>query len=61
MVIAYNLAAHALGGFYCNFSTVQKFCRFFNIRRDQLNQRNLISKFTLRTENVYNNNIAAID
>ena len=60
MVIADNLAADALGGFFCNFSTVQRFCRFRNIRRDQLNPRNLISKFTLRTENAYNNNIATI-
>ena len=61
MVVAVNLAAHALGGFFCNSSTVQRFCRFCNIRRDQLNQRNLISKFALRTDNAYNNNIAAIE
>ena len=45
MVIADNLAAHALGGFFCNFSMIQRFCRFCNIRRDQLNQRNLISNY----------------
>ena len=28
MVIADNLAAHALAGHYCNFSTVKRFCRF---------------------------------
>ena len=28
IVVADNLAAHALGGFFCNFSTVQRFCRF---------------------------------
>ena len=56
-----KLAAHALGGFFCNFSMVQRFCCFCNIRRDQLNQRNLISKFTLRTENAYINNIAATE
>ena len=30
MVIADNLAAHALGCFFCNFSTVQRFWRFCN-------------------------------
>ena len=29
-----NLAAHALAGFYCNFSTVGRFCRFCNCTRD---------------------------
>ena len=29
MVIADNLAARALGGFFCNFPTVQRFCRFY--------------------------------
>ena len=29
--------------------------------RDQLNQENLVSNFTLRTENAYNNNTAAIE
>ena len=61
MVIADNLAALALGGFFCNFFMIQRFCRFCNIRRDQLNQRNLISKFTLRSENAYDNNVAAIE
>ena len=39
---------------------VQRFCRFCHITRDQLNQRNLVSHFTLRTENACNSNIAAI-
>ena len=30
MLVADNLAAHAIGGFYQNFSTVQRFCRFCN-------------------------------
>ena len=29
--------------------------------RDQLNQRNLVSNFTLRTENAYKNNTAATE
>ena len=61
MAVADNLAAHALGGFFCNFSTVQRFCRFFKIRMDQLNQRNLVSNFTLRADIDFNNNIVAIE
>ena len=40
MIVADNLAAHALGGFFCNFSTVQKFCRFCNITKAQQNEKN---------------------
>ena len=29
MLIADNPAAHAIGGYFCNFSTVHRFCRFF--------------------------------
>ena len=39
MVVADSLAAHALGDFFCNFSTVQKFCRFFNIIKAQQNEK----------------------
>ena len=34
MVVADNLAAHALGRFYCTFSTVARFCQFCNCTRD---------------------------
>ena len=34
MVVADNLARHALGKFYCNCSTVVRFCRFCNCTRD---------------------------
>ena len=36
MIVADNLAAHALGGFFCNFGTVKRFCRFCNCTKDQL-------------------------
>ena len=38
MVITDNLAAHALGGFFSNFSTVQRFWRFCNCRKSQLDE-----------------------
>ena len=53
MIIADNLAAHALGGFFCNFSTVQRFCRFCNSRKSQIT-------FALRTKNAYENNLRAV-
>ena len=30
MLVADSLAAHAIGGYYQNFSTVERFCRFCN-------------------------------
>ena len=34
MVVADKLAGHELGKFYCNCSTVVRFCRFCNCTRD---------------------------
>ena len=48
MVIADNLAAHALSGHFCNFSTVQRFCRFCLTTRDDINST-LLNFFQLRT------------
>ena len=50
MVVADNLAAHALGGFFCNFSTVQRFCRFCNCRKYELHENLPIKNFVLRTK-----------
>ena len=36
MLVADNVAVHALGGFYCNFSTVKRFCRFCNATKQGL-------------------------
>ena len=55
MVISDNLAAHALGGYFCNFSTVQRFCRFCNCKKDQLQEPSHISHYTLRTKEGYDN------
>ena len=61
MVVADNWASHALGGFFCNFSTVRRFCRFCSITKAQQNEKIPISHFTLRTKNAYDNNIIAIN
>ena len=36
MVVADNLAANAIGGYYQNVSTVQRFCRFCNKVKAQI-------------------------
>lgn len=57
MIISDNLAAHALGGFFCNFSTVNRFCRFCNCTKLQLQNKASINMTTLRTIQGYQNNI----
>ena len=61
MVAAGNLAAHALGGFYCNFSKVARFCRFWNCTRDQLHWNVTFSNLIERIQVGYNNNITDIE
>ena len=61
MVVADNLAAHVLGKFYCNFSTVARFCRFCNCTRDQLHGNVEFSNFIERTQVGYNNNMTDIE
>ena len=61
MVIADNLAARALGGFFCNFSTVQRFCRFYNCRKCQLIENIPIGSYILRTKNAYENNLQSVE
>ena len=61
MVVADNLAAHALGGFFCNFSTVQRFCRFCNCRKNELHENLPIKNFVLRTKMGYENNIQFLE
>ena len=61
MVIADNLAAHAIGGFQCGFSNVKRTCRFCNFQRSQLNDDVRTKEFVLRTKEGYTNNIKAIE
>ena len=49
-VVADNLAAHAQGGFFCNFLTVQRFCRFCNCRKNELHENLSIKNFVLRNK-----------
>ena len=47
--------------FFCNFSTVKRFCRFCYCTKDQLADNTKIGKVSLRTEKGYNNNIKSIE
>ena len=53
-----NLAAHAIGGFYCNFSTVKRFCRFCIAVRTSLNDA---CQSELRTVESYQNQILSVE
>ena len=57
MLLADNLAARALGGFYCNFSTVQRFCRFCNATKQGLIDDCNKKDWVLRTRESYDLNI----
>ena len=48
MVVADNLAGHTLTRFYCNFSTVARYCRFCNCTRDHLDGNLELSNFIER-------------
>lgn len=47
MVVADNLASHALGGFFCNFSTVKKMCPFCNVSKQGLKEQPMGKDWTL--------------
>ena len=61
MVIADNLAAHALGGLFCNFSTVQGFCRFCNCQKNQINENLPIENLSWEQKKGYKNNLQSIE
>ena len=61
MLAADDLAAHALGSFFCNFSTVQSFCRFYNCSQENLKVNLPSSSFSLRTSEDYDNNVLNIN
>ena len=43
-----------------NFSTIHRFCRFCNCRKNQLEQCLPIKTFSLRTKTGYENNIVVL-
>ena len=57
MIIADNLVVHALGGFFCSFSMVNRFCRFRNCSKEQQERNAPLAEMQLRTLEAYNNNI----
>ena len=57
MLVADNLAAHALGGFYCNFSKVQRFCPFCSATKQGLIENSNRKDWVLRTREGYDLNI----
>ena len=60
MVIADNLAAHAIAGHFCNFSTVQRFCRFCQTLKSNINTDLNPDEFLLRTVEGHQKKISEI-
>ena len=60
MVVADNLATHALGVFSA-ISTVQRFCRFCNCSQENLKAILPSLSFSLRTSEGYGNNVLNIN
>ena len=61
MVVADNLAAHALGVFFCNFSTMQHFGCLCNCSQENLIANLPSSRFALRTSEGYDNTVININ
>ena len=57
ILVTQNLAAHALGGLYCIFSTSQRFCRFCSTRKQGLLDNSHREDWVLRTREGYDWNI----
>ena len=60
MVVADNLASHALGGFFCNFSTVKKMCPFCNVSKQGLKEQPMGKDWTLWSRAGYDSNITQL-
>ena len=59
--VADNSAVHALGGVFCRFSTVKRFCRFCNCRKNELHEHLPINNFVLRTKKGYEGNMQSLE
>ena len=59
-VIADNLAAHALGGFFENFSSVERICRHCNCRKEEIQYEFDEKNFRLRSKSIYDQQVNAI-
>ena len=60
MTLADNLAAHALGCYYENFSTVQRFCRFCDMTLSKFKEKQFL-KFSLRTRKGYDEQVKLVE
>lgn len=60
-IVADNLAAHALGNFYQNFSTSLRLCRFCNVTNKELLNVFHEGKVTLRTIDAHDNQANRIE
>ena len=60
MVVADNLALHALRGFFCNFNAVKKICRFCNVSEQGLKEQPMRKDWALRTRAGYDSNITQL-
>ena len=49
------------GGFFCNFSTVKRFCRFCNCTCEELAAHKKLRELSLRPVTTYDSNIKSIE
>ena len=61
MVIADNLEAHVLGGFFYNFSRVNHFCRYCDFSKVMLSNNFKSTESVMRTKEGYQNNVSIIE
>ena len=56
MVIADTLAARAPNGFFCNVNTVNRFCKFWNYAKTQLNEKTFTRRLIPQKRNGHDSN-----